>query len=1015
MAKFTWSAGTSDDWNTISDWTPTKDAPPGALAGNQDQVVFDNTHSGWPTTYTASVATGEAFDLSRVSLRTSHGHHAVPTLSISGNLLTGELVYSGHYATPIIINAGGLLDIGSEISDRNGTHQTITIAADNGGAVGSGGRLEFGSPTVNDPHVAYRFLNEGPTSINTGEIEFQTGFKPGITTTQHISNIAQGDEIVFSGADFTGDTVSLSQAGELTVTNGDGATVLTMDNISMAGGATPAFHAFGDTIEAAVACYVLGTRILTPSGEIPIEDLAIGDLVITRSGEAKPIKWIGRRSYQGRFIAGNRDLLPIRFATGALAEGKPSRDLDVSPKHAMFIDDLLVPAEMLLNGINVCQLEGVESVEYFHLELAAHDVIFANGAASETFVDCDSRGMFHNAIDFARLYPDDPGPTWQFCAPRVEPASAALVEIRARLMARAGSTESFCPRETLRGNIDQCDRIRVAGWVFDPTNPNHRVRLEIRYDGEVVGHVVADRYRRDLEDVGYLGDGCCSFNFQNPVTLDPLAGHAIEILRAADGAPVPGSPVMLSVPLDFDTESRAGVTRMLRDAAQAATQSADLDDIIGYMMTESEALLAARARLDVAVRADVANMRERWGGLLPSAAGQRAARELRPQALFVDEFFPAAGVNGGASAAIDHMRSLMRVGFDVSFAASQDLDDRFRRRAELTALGIKPLLAPWYGSIEEILRRQSGRIDLVYLHRAANAAAYGKLVRQYCSRALLVYGVADLHHVRLARQGAVEDRPEVSRLAERLQIEEMVAARLADVVITHSNAEAEFLRARVPGVRVALVPWSVPVRTSTTGFAGRDGVVFVGHFGHEPNLDAAYWLAKEIVPLVHEREAAIHFCIVGNDMPDSLRKLAEPGLELVASVAALDTLLAKTRLTVAPLRYGAGLKAKVLDSLAAGVPCVGTSIAFEGFTLPSALADCVADTPEAIATALVRLYRDEAAHAIAAEAGQRYALVNHGEGSVDALMQQALAPWLRRWAGIADELRGGARAMQMAG
>ena len=67
----------------------------------------------------------------------------------------------------------------------------------------------------------------------------------------------------------------------------------------------------------------------------------------------------------------------------------------------MFIDDLLVPAEMLLNGINVCQLGDVESVEYFHLELAAHDVIFANGAASETFVDCDSRGMFHNAIDYA--------------------------------------------------------------------------------------------------------------------------------------------------------------------------------------------------------------------------------------------------------------------------------------------------------------------------------------------------------------------------------------------------------------------------------------------------------------------------------------------------------------------------------------------------------------------------------------------------------------------------------------
>ena len=409
------------------------------------------------------------------------------------------------------------------------------------------------------------------------------------------------------------------------------------------------------------------------------------------------------------------------------------------------------------------------------------------------------------------------------------------------------------------------------------------------------------------------------------------------------------------------------------------------------------------------------NIRERWGGLLPTAAVQRAVPGLRPQALFVDELFPAAGVNGGANAAIDHMRALIRIGFDVSFAASQDLGDRSQRAAELTTLGIRPLVAPWYGSVEEILSRHAGRIDLVYLHRAANAAAYGKLVRQYCRRALLVYGVADLHHLRLARQGSVEDRPEVIRRAERLQIEEMIAARLADVVITHSNAEAALLRARLPGVRVAVVPWSVPLRTSTTAFAGRNGVAFIGHFGHDPNVDAVHWLAHEIVPLVQEREPAIGFRIVGNDMPASLRRLTQPGLELVGSVEALDGLLDETRLTVAPLRYGAGLKAKVLAEFAAGVPCVGTSIAYEGFTLPPALTGCVADTPEAIATALVRLYRDEAAHAIAAQAGQRYVLVSCGEAHVDALMQQALAPSLRSWAGIAQEPSGGAPPMQMAG
>ncbi len=116
-----------------------------------------------------------------------------------------------------------MFDIETKISDKSATPQTITIVADNGGAVGSGGQLEFGSTTVDNPNVTYSFLNQAPTSLNTGAIDFLTGFTPGITTTQHISNVAQGDTFVFAGADFTGDTVSLSQSGDLTVTDPDGA------------------------------------------------------------------------------------------------------------------------------------------------------------------------------------------------------------------------------------------------------------------------------------------------------------------------------------------------------------------------------------------------------------------------------------------------------------------------------------------------------------------------------------------------------------------------------------------------------------------------------------------------------------------------------------------------------------------------------------------------------------------------------------------------------------------------
>jgi O-antigen biosynthesis protein len=162
---------------------------------------------------------------------------------------------------------------------------------------------------------------------------------------------------------------------------------------------------------------------------------------------------------------------------------------------------------------------------------------------------------------------------------------------------------------------------------------------------------------------------------------------------------------------------------------------------------------------------------------------------------------------------------------------------------------------------------------------------------------------------------------------------------------------------------------------------------------------------------VQRQDSAIRFRIVGNAMPGSVRLLAQPGFELVGHVDDLAAELDAARLTVAPLRYGAGIKSKVIESLAAGVPCIGTTIAFEGMALTPGLHGCVADTPEALAAALIRLYRDEHAHAAVVEAGQRFALVNYSEGRIDALMHQALAPTLRRWAGIAEEAGGGAQAM----
>ncbi|ABI62033.1 Hint domain-containing protein [Granulibacter bethesdensis] len=148
-------------------------------------------------------------------------------------------------------------------------------------------------------------------------------------------------------------------------------------------------------------CYVHGTLILTDRGEVPVEDLQIGDNVITASGAVRPIRWLGRRSYNGRFIKGRLDVLPVRIRQGALDGVLPKRDLLVSPLHAMFIDGVLVPAGRLVNGVSIIQEQHVETVSYVHIELDTHDVVIAEGAASETYVEDNNRKMFHNAHTYA--------------------------------------------------------------------------------------------------------------------------------------------------------------------------------------------------------------------------------------------------------------------------------------------------------------------------------------------------------------------------------------------------------------------------------------------------------------------------------------------------------------------------------------------------------------------------------------------------------------------------------------
>ncbi len=285
--------------------------------------------------------------------------------------------------------------------------------------------------------------------------------------------------------------------------------------------------------ESFLACYVAGTRIATPSGETAVEALRIGDLVVTADGIAKPVKWIGRRAYTAAQIAMYKHLRPVIVRQGALAENMPHRDLMVSPIHSLFLDDVFIPAAALINGVSILRSEALEPVSYLHIELDEHDVVFAEGAPAETYVDDDSRLMFDNADEYYDMFGAGEMPRG-FSAPRIE-HGYQLDAIRRRLAARAGLPVAPASTGALKGHVERLEDGVLVGWVTDATAGAAPVELDVLVDDEIVARTLANRYRADLDQAGLAG-GRCAFSVALPASAVSLA--QIQVRRTNDGARV---------------------------------------------------------------------------------------------------------------------------------------------------------------------------------------------------------------------------------------------------------------------------------------------------------------------------------------------------------------------------------------------------------------------------------------------------------------------------------------------
>lgn len=335
--------------------------------------------------------------------------------------------------------------------------------------------------------------------------------------------------------------------------------------------------------------------------------------------------------------------------------------------------------------------------------------------------------------------------------------------------------------------------------------------------------------------------------------------------------------------------------------------------------------------------------------------------------LVVDHHVPTWDRDAGSLRMLRIMQALIELGARVTFMPD-NLAALEPYTRHLQKMGVEVL----YGQLDvnAELAAIGSRLDMVILSRPHTASRWLDLVREFASSATVAYDTVDLHWLREARRGKLGasmgllemsngSLGSIAPKAEALRHLELAMIRATDATIVVSNCEREQVERDVPGSRVIVVPTIHDVEPYVPPPEDRSGILFVGGFEHHPNIDAAVRLVKEVMPVVWRDLGDVEVTIVGSKPPAEVQALASSRVDVAGWVEDLEPLLEKARLMVAPLRFGAGLKGKITQALAAGLPVVTTPVGAEGLESRDDATLLVAEDAEGLAADAVRVYRDD--------------------------------------------------------
>jgi len=348
---------------------------------------------------------------------------------------------------------------------------------------------------------------------------------------------------------------------------------------------------------------------------------------------------------------------------------------------------------------------------------------------------------------------------------------------------------------------------------------------------------------------------------------------------------------------------------------------------------------------------------------LPNAVNVFQARDRsthKKTMLVIDHYVPHFDKDAGSRTTFQYLELFVQLGLNTKFIG----DNFFKHEPYTTVLqqmGIEVLYGPWYrDNWQQWIIDNNEHIDYVYINRPHISIKYIDFLKKTTTATILYYG-HDLHFLRETTQYEIEKDPKLLKSAEKWKETECYLFEQSDIVLTPSEEEKKIITSLNPAYRVeTILPYFFTNPSAAVAdFTERNDILFVGGFGHQPNLDAVEWFCSQVWPAVHAALPAARFIVVGSNPPESIKKWQGNGIEIKGFVSdkELDAIYNQVKLVVIPLRYGAGVKGKTIEAMYHGLPLVTTAFGIEGMPGDTGFLHPKKEA-SAFAAALISLYTD---------------------------------------------------------